>query len=130
MVERVLPQLRQRHHVREALAEGGVLGFDGSLPCEHGRQRRKCPICELVQAEEELEDLLAENAALRKRLADVMPLVRAALEMSYEVCTPPALLSARAILERNGLIEYHDIRDRMEETDLARLARAAVKGEG
>jgi len=128
-----------------------ALGFDGSLPCEHGRQRRKCPICELVQAEEELEDLLAENAALRKRLADVMPLAEFGIwcidEARGEFCGDIDGGSLQDRLEEAGLLgnvpvtepcgencacaEWDDFpQDCLRETDLARRARAAVKGEG
>lgn len=45
-----------------------ALGLDGNRPCEHGRQRRKCEVCELIETEEELEDLRTDNAALKEQV--------------------------------------------------------------
>lgn len=60
----------------EVCAEcGGEAGLEGlhnrpcrwlDGPCEHGRQRRKCEICELILSEEKLAALEAREALWRE----------------------------------------------------------------
>ena len=60
--------------------------YDGA--CEHGRQRRKCEVCELIETEAEVarltKDLAAARAALKALTKNIESLAIGADQ--YEAC--------------------------------------------
>lgn len=102
-----------------------ALGLNGNLPCEHGRQRRKCEVCELIQTEEELEDLRADNVYLVGRVKvledSLVGAYRQAKSPTDHACLQCAPYSELVI---EGFVCWWHLGEA-----LARSARAALRGE-
>ena len=91
--------------------------YPNARDCEHGRQRGKCPECDLMEAEKQIAKLELENGQLKQHIEDHVT---------------DANNEAREIVRLRGIIEnaLAWTKNSFNESELIEILNEAGKGEG
>jgi len=91
--------------------------YPNARDCEHGRQRGKCPECDLMEAEKQIAKLELENGQLKQHIEDHVT---------------DANNEAREIVRLRGIVEnaLAWTKNSFNESELIEILNEAGKGEG